>query len=218
MSNRQFDALIFDMGNVLIDWTPERLVRHFTSDESLIPRLTQAVYLGPAWKKLDQGVITEDEAIQAICADLPDTIHPLVVDLVTRWPEANRIDGRMEGLARHLHHQGIRLFLGSNASLRFHTYKHTIKALTYFDGIQISADVHLSKPDSAFFSTLMSTHGCVAERTGFIDDLASNCTAALALGIQTHHYNGDFDALVRWLKDHGSISDETTVEEIIGLG
>ncbi len=218
MSHRQLDALIFDMGNVLIDWTPERLVRHFVSDESIIPQLTQAVFLSPTWKKLDQGLVTEAEVIQTICANLPGTLHPIVTDLVTRWPEANLIDPRMEGLARHLHQAGIRLFLGSNASLRFHTYQHTIKALSFFDGIQISADVLISKPDPAFFEVLMRTHGLVPDRTGFIDDLQRNCDAASRLGIQSYHYTKDFEALVDWLKDCGVLSPQTTVEEILGLG
>ena len=217
MSHRQLDALIFDMGNVLIDWTPERLVRHFVTDELLIPQLTQAVYLSQTWKQLDQGLITESEVIGTICADLPQTLHPIIRDLVTRWPEANLIDPRMEGLARHLHQAGIRVFLGSNASLRFHTYQHTIKALTYFDGIQISADVLISKPDPAFFEVLMRTHGLVPERTGFIDDLQRNVDAASALGIHVYHYTNDFESLVGWLKECGALSHQTTVEEILGL-
>jgi FMN phosphatase YigB (HAD superfamily) len=40
---RTVDAVIFDMGNVLIDWTPARLVQHFTDDDSVVEHVTEQV-------------------------------------------------------------------------------------------------------------------------------------------------------------------------------
>ena len=213
--SRQLDALIFDMGNVLIDWTPERLVRYFGADETQVRHIAHVLFHSDAWKKLDLGIIGEDEVIEGVCANLSKDLHPLVNTLVKRWPEANVIDDRMEKLARRLQKNGIRLYLGSNASLRFHTYKHTIGALAYFDGIQISADIKLSKPNPAFYETLVESYGLSPHRTGFIDDLAVNCASATALGMKSHHYTGDFVALVDWLVAQGALASETTVEEIL---
>jgi HAD superfamily hydrolase (TIGR01509 family) len=211
--HRALDALIFDMGNVLIDWTPERLTRHFVKDEAWVLPLTEALFLSSSWKDLDQGLITEETVIQRVCALVPPPLHSLVQTIVTRWPQANLIDPRMAVLAKRLKANGIRLYLGSNASLKFHTYKADIEALTVFDGIQISADVQLSKPDPRFFEVLLTTHALNPRRTGFIDDLQRNCDSAASLGLLTHQYTRDFDGLVRWLVQVGALSDEPTVEE-----
>lgn len=216
--HRTIDAVIFDMGNVLIDWTPARLIRHFTDDDSVIDLVLEQLFRSAPWKALDQGVITENQVIEQVCATLPTDLHSLIEKVVTRWPEANVIDPRMEALAKRLHQTGIRLYLGSNASLRFHTYSADIKALNYFDGLQISAEVKVSKPDPQFFEILVKTFRLDPLRTGFIDDLEKNCLSAATLGIQTHHYTNDFDALVKQLIAWGALPHQTTVEEILRVG
>ena len=213
MRQRRLDALIFDMGNVLIDWTPERLVRHFVSDEALIEPLTEAVFHSNAWRLLDQGLIDETEVIDLVCAQFPQEFHERIIAIITRWPEANVVDERMIALTQVLSKHQIKLILGSNASLRFHTYKHELKALEVFDGIQISADRQISKPDPRFFEVLMSTYGLDPKRTGFIDDVQINCDSATRLGITTFHYTKDFEALVSWLIDQGVLAKEDSLEE-----
>jgi FMN phosphatase YigB (HAD superfamily) len=218
IASRSLDALIFDMGNVLIDWTPSRLVQYFTADESIVHEVTEALFHSEAWKDLDQGLISEETVIERVCATLPTTLHPLIHTLVTRWPEANVIDERMARLAGLLKANGIRLFLGSNASLRFWSYQSDIKALTHFEGIQISADIRISKPDPRFFDVLLKTYGLDPHRTGFIDDLERNCASAKPLGLTVFHYTKDFRALVRWLIQQRVLSMQSAVEELGFLG
>ena len=217
MSQRQLDALIFDMGNVLIDWTPSRLVKHFVQDETLIEPLTEAIFHSSEWRLLDQGLIEESQVIDAVCAQFPRELHPLITDIVTRWPEVNLFDERMIPLTKALAKNGTRLYLGSNASLRFHTYKSDLKALEGFDDIQISADIQISKPDPRFFEILMSTYGLDPHRTGFIDDVQKNCDSAATLGITSFHYTKDFKALVDWLIAQGVLEVQDRVEEIVFL-
>jgi putative hydrolase of the HAD superfamily len=187
-------------------------------DESSVLPITEALFHSEAWKQLDQGLISEESAIERVCATLPETWHPVITTLVTRWPEANLIDPRMEKLACALKSNGIRLFLGSNASLRFRTYQTDIKALAYFEGIQISAEILCSKPDPRFFETLIATYGLDRHRTGFIDDMERNCVSAAAVGLTVFHYTKDFDALVRWLRSKGMLSSQSAVEESGFLG
>ncbi len=217
MSQRNLDALIFDMGNVLIDWTPRRLVKHFVQDETLVDPLTEAIFHSVQWRLLDQGLIEESQVIESVCALFPKELHSVIGDIVTRWPEANKMDERMIPLTKALAQNGLKLYLGSNASLRFHTYKSKIKALDVFDGIQISADIRLSKPDPRFFEVLVSTYGLDPHRTGFIDDVQANCDSAATLGLTTFHYNGDFKALVAWLKAQGVLDTQDRVEENVIL-
>ena len=217
-TQRNVDAVIFDMGNVLIDWTPSRLVRHFTADESIVDQVTEALFHSATWKALDQGLISEEAAIEAVCAALPPALHPLIRTIVTRWPEANVIDERMEFLAQALNANGIRLYLGSNAALRFWSYQSDIKALAFFDGIQISADIRISKPDPRFFEALIHTYKLDPHRTGFIDDLDRNCASAETLGLTVFHYTKDFNALIDWLIRQGALRAQTAVEEFGFLG
>jgi HAD superfamily hydrolase (TIGR01509 family) len=217
MSQRNLDALIFDMGNVLIDWTPCRLVKHFVQDETLVDPLTEAIFHSAQWRLLDQGLIEESEVIDHVCAQFPLELHSIIANIVTRWPEANVMDERMIPLTNALAQNGMKLYLGSNASLRFHTYKSDLRALDVFDGIQISADIQLSKPDPHFFEVLMSTYGLDPQRTGFIDDVQANCDSAATLGLTTFHYTKDFEALVAWLNAQGVLKAQDRVEENVVL-
>jgi 2-haloacid dehalogenase len=52
------------------------------------------------------------------------------------------------------------------------------------DGILISSEVKLAKPDPAIFRHFLARFGLTAETTVFIDDRESNVTAAAALGMR----------------------------------
>ena len=57
-----------------------------------------------------------------------------------------------------------------------------------FDGIVLSGQVKLAKPDPRIFQLLLDRAGCTAGECLFIDDSETNIKAARALGFQTIQY------------------------------
>jgi 2-haloacid dehalogenase len=56
--------------------------------------------------------------------------------------------------------------------------------LDEFDGILISGDVGIGKPDPAIFREFLDRFGLIAESTVFIDDSSANVAAARSMGIE----------------------------------
>ena len=49
--------IVFDMGNVLVDYRGDLVCRHFIKDEEAVKKINTAVFLSPEWVLLDMGVI-----------------------------------------------------------------------------------------------------------------------------------------------------------------
>jgi 2-haloacid dehalogenase len=60
----------------------------------------------------------------------------------------------------------------------------------WFDGIVVSGEERLKKPDPRIFELAARRFGLAPAATLFVDDRASNCAAASALGFRTHHFTG----------------------------
>ncbi len=57
--------LIFDFGNVLIEWNPAKILAAFVEDEEDRKRVKTAVFGSGIWAQTDTGELTLEEAIQA---------------------------------------------------------------------------------------------------------------------------------------------------------
>ncbi len=196
-------TLIFDMGNVLLEFIPRKIVSHFTQDPQRIETLTQAIFTHQEWLDLDLGTLSDQQAIDSICTRLDPNLHPLVKQIVETWPITNRYDEAMVGLVNTLKNKGYKLYLASNASIRFYDYKKDIRALDVFDGILISADIHKAKPDPAYYDTLVSQFKLDRSACFMIDDMKANIDGAARCGIKGVIYTGNIKTLEQSLKEQG---------------
>ena len=197
---KKYRNILFDMGNVIIDFSPYSITSAFTTDIEAINRLTVEIFFRQEWLDLDQGITDESKAYQTIIQRLPSEDHMLCEEILARWHEtkSERID--MLEIVKQLHENGYRLFLCSNASLRFHAYKESIEAFKYFDDLLISADIKISKPHPEFFLHLLKKHSLDPKECLFIDDLSHNILGANRLGIDGYLFNGNAQYLHDYLQ------------------
>ena len=84
-------------------------------------------------------------------------------------------------------------------SLEFDQYKEILPAWECFDGVVVSAFVHLMKPDPRIFSLLADTYGLACDECLFVDDVAVNVEGARRAGMHGLVYAGEmadvFEAL-----------------------
>jgi 2-haloacid dehalogenase len=69
------------------------------------------------------------------------------------------------------------------------------------DGIVVSGEEKMLKPDAALYRILLERFALKAEESLFIDDNAANIEAARQLGFHVVHITGDLN-LEEWLRDH----------------
>jgi len=180
----QITAVAFDLGGVLIDWNPRHLYRKILgSDEAAIERFLADVCT-PEWNaRLDAGRPFA-EAVEELLAS-----HPEQADLISayhqRWPEM--LGPAFEGTAailREVRAAGYPTYALSNWSAEtFPVTRQLYRFLDEMDGILISGEVGVGKPDPAIFRIFLERFGLVAGETVFIDDSKRNVATAASFGI-----------------------------------
>jgi 2-haloacid dehalogenase len=200
------EAVVFDIGGVLLDWDPRHLYRKvFGDDEAAMERFLTGICT-PAWHEPhDRGVSTAES-----CARLARE-HPEQADEIWAWLTRGEemVAGAFEEtveILTELTRSGVACYALSNMEaetfpLRFERFAF----FGQFDGIVISGLEGVAKPDRQIFEILLERFGLDAGATLYIDDNAANLPPAAALGMATVHFRSA-QGLRRTLQSAGLLS------------
>ena len=195
--------IIFDMGGVLADFDPDRSLRnHFPED--LRQLIKDNTFLSDEWREMDRGTYTVEEAVEIMCARLPEELREetrkMVVDHEAEMPPIECTYPIVEQLSRN----GYKIYLLSNCPMWFYTFKDSVPAFRFFDGFIVSAEYNQIKPDKELYLTLFRKFNLVPEECFFIDDSAANVEASEKLGMKAHcFFDKDTDKLISALRNEG---------------
>jgi 2-haloacid dehalogenase len=182
------DAVVFDLGGVLIDWDPRHLYRKLIADESEMEWFLANVAT-PEWNALQDRGRTLDEATEELVARHPDH-ETLIRAYYGRWPEM--LGGPIEenvATLEELRAAGVPLYALTNWSAEtFRIGRSTFAFLGWFRGIVVSGEERMAKPDEEIFRLLLDRFALAPRATVFIDDSLPNVEQALRLGIDAIHY------------------------------
>jgi putative hydrolase of the HAD superfamily len=196
--------IIFDMGNVLIKFTPSQIVEELglesKEDEEL---LLKTVFHSGEWHLTDLGTMTEVDLWNSVSQKLPEHLLGYAHDIILEWDKNLVPVPGMEEVVRMCKENGYNVYLLSNASLRQPLYFPRIPGSQYFDGTVVSAIVGICKPDREIYEYLLFKYGLKAEECIFIDDLPKNIEAANAVGIHGILFDGDVENLKKIIKGGG---------------
>jgi 2-haloacid dehalogenase len=183
-STSHISAIAFDLGGVMIDWNPRHLYRKlFGADEAGMERFLAEICT-PAWNARFDAGRPFAEGIAELVAAHPDQAE-LINAYRDRWPEmlGGTLDETVR-IMRELRAAGYRTYALSNWSAEtFPTTRAMYPFLDEMDGVVISGEVGVGKPDPAMFRVLLSRYGLAAGETVFIDDWDLNIATAASLGI-----------------------------------
>ena len=183
-------AVVFDLGGVLIDWDPRYLYRKLLADEAAVEEFLATVCT-PEWNaEQDRG-----RPFAEGVAELVER-HPAHAAAIAayheRWPEmlGGEIAGSVEVLAE-LRAAGMPLYALTNWSAEtFVVARERFGFLAWFDGVLVSGEERLIKPDPRFFRLLPERFGLDPEATFYVDDSEANVAAARELGIDAVRFTG----------------------------
>jgi 2-haloacid dehalogenase len=175
-------AVVFDLGGVLIDWDPRYLYRKLLDDEAAVEEFLATVCT-LAWNaEQDRG-----RPFAEGVAELVER-HPAHAAAITayheRWAEmlGGAVDGTVEVLAE-LRAAGVPVYALTNWSAEtFGFARERFEFLEWFDGVLVSGEERMIKPDPAIFRLLLDRFGLDAEATFYVDDSEQNVAAADRLG------------------------------------
>ena len=187
----EIDTVVFDVGNVLLAWTPEEILHRVLPDvPELHDELTARVFKSPYWVMRDRGSATVEEVIHAMSITKPE-LAPYIRKIMNEWVDIPAMPEGVEALKACKAH-GKKLYALTNYADKEFAYacaKHDFFAL--FDDYFVSGREHTIKPGLDIYRLLISRFQLEAERTLFIDDSLMNIEAALESGLLALHYNKD---------------------------
>lgn len=184
MAHTSIRAIIFDLGGVLLDWDPRYVYREvFNGDDAAVEAfLAEIDFYG--WNRHQDAGRSFDEAVEVLCAE-----YPQHCELIRMYPRryVDSFGGAIEPTVAILHRlkdAGWRLFALTNFPPdRFDATRKRFPFLDLFDGVVVSGEVRLAKPDPRIYQLALDRAGCAAGECVFIDDVEVNVAAAAGLGI-----------------------------------
>jgi putative hydrolase of the HAD superfamily len=192
--------IVFDFGNVLIEWNPLRLVQDHFSDMSS-PATTaddfMALWMSESWAAYDRGEIDTATVAERMAESLQTQVSPLLA-FIEKIPHVLApISPSIEALERLFAARdkgaSIRVFYLSNMPREFADVLETrFTWLDRFNGGIFSGREQVAKPDAVIYAALESRYSLNPGRTLFFDDVPANTDAAqrrgwLAVQVKTHH-------------------------------
>jgi 2-haloacid dehalogenase len=182
-------AVVFDLGNVLIDWNPRYLYSKIFTTETEVEWFLENI--------CDEEWNAKHDAGQPFSTGIAElsSLHPQFSAQISnwygRWEEmlGGPLDDTVEILGE-LKKKQVPLFILSNWSAETYPIAEAIyDFLHWFDGKIISGEIGKIKPDPDIYKLLIETYDLTPDNTVFIDDKLANVKAAEDSGIHGIHFH-----------------------------
>lgn len=183
------DAVVFDIGNVLVEWNPERVFDAKIGKDRR-KALFEAVDLFRMNDAVDRGgdlaTVVQDTARR----------HPDWADDILIWRDhwiemvGPAIDASVE-ILRDLRRQGTPVFALTNYGAA--TFERSIQKFPFyeeFDRTYVSGRMGVVKPDAEIYRRMEEDCGVAPSGLLFTDDRPENIAAATSRGWQGHVFDG----------------------------
>ena len=178
--------IIFDLGNVIINYNQKKIINNFTEKEEEIKYIYDEIFHAPEWTLMDLGDITNDEAIEIINKRNEFKYEKLTQEFLHEWYKKQPINRDIVEIAKILKNNGYNLFVLSNMANQTYEYFKNDEFFSLCTGIVISAHEHVKKPDEKVYRLLLDRYNLNEEECLFIDDDDSgkNYETANKIGIK----------------------------------
>jgi putative hydrolase of the HAD superfamily len=201
------DALLFDLGRVIIELDTERMHARWAelagmSAAEMRERVADRVSASEAFRKHERGEIDDAEFF----AHLRSALEVELTDeqLADGWNAifVGEMPGIRSVLARIDGRLPLYVLSNTNAMHQACWSVRFADVLARFRKIYVSHDMGARKPEPEAFKAVVTDMGVAPERVLFFDDIADNVAGAEACGLQAVHVRSAADvevALGRWL-------------------
>jgi HAD superfamily hydrolase (TIGR01509 family) len=198
--------IIFDIGNVILQFDIKEVIPNFTKKESEKQFIINNIINSPEWLQyslIDTGFISREQAIE-IVEDRTNHINDeLIEKFWYRYNDYSFINDNVIDIIKELKEKDYKIYLLSN--INSHTYNHIKdnKLFNLVDGYVFSYIEHQVKPYVGIYNTLLERYKLIPRECLFIDDNIKNIKTANELGIQGKKVIPDnFESVVQTLKEY----------------
>lgn len=175
----EFTTIIFDLGDVLFNWSPQ-------TKTTISPRILRSILSSPTWFDFERGRLAEDECHERIGQEF--SLEPSEIKCAFGQARDSLVaNDDLISLIRELKAQsggGLQVFAMSNISLPDYEVLRTKPAdWSIFDEVFTSGVAGERKPNLGFYRHVIMATQVDPRRTIFLDDKLENVLSARSLGM-----------------------------------
>ena len=196
-------SVVFDVGNVLVDWNPRALFARHVTDSARLDRLMGEVLTLEWHTQHDAGRDFADTSAERIA------LYPDEAENIRRWGAefGETIGDLLPGMAdlvADLDAAGVPLYAITNFSHEFWPPFRAREAALFdrFRDVLVSGEVKLIKPDPAIYALALERFSLAPGEALFVDDRLDNVEAGERAGLVGHQFR-DAGTLRITLKEYG---------------
>jgi glucose-1-phosphatase len=181
MSTAAVDAILLDLGNVLVFHDND----HLLAELAALGRRTPAEVaraLGPVWDPCNRGQLSGDQLRLAVAGAAGVPLDAAAFTAV--WSCHFTVHAEVLPLVEALLGRVKVLLVSNTNAAHIAALRPRLPVLDRFDGLVLSHEVGVAKPDPAIFLEALRRAGSSPARTAFFDDAASHVTGARQVGIR----------------------------------
>lgn len=197
-------TVVFDIGNVLVAWDPRNLYRRYFAGREDEMEWFLSNVCTPAWNVEQDRGRSFAEAVDVLVKEHPPKWHKMIRAFDEEWQET--ISGPIQGTVDILHAlkgNSVPVYAITNWNQdKFREARRRFAFLGSFDGIVVSGDERMLKPDREIYDLFSRRYGVKPETAVFIDDSQRNVEGARAAGMHGLHFSSP-EALARDLRGLG---------------
>ena len=185
----KIENIVFDFGGVLIDWNPRYLYENLFDNQQEMEYFLSSV-CSDGWNVQQDAGRSLVVATKELQKEFPK-YKTMIQRFYDDWEVM--LKGEIPAntmVLEQLKKKTYRLFGLTNWSGE--TFPIALKRFSFladFEGIIVSGDEKLIKPDREIYLLLLTRYNLKAENSLFIDDNINNINAAIELGFHTIHIN-----------------------------
>lgn len=188
------DALLFDLGRVVLDIDFERTLQCWAGHAGCAPAQLMARFMRDArYHRHEIGEISDAEFFDGLRTSLGVELSD--AQFLQGWNAifAGEMPGIEPLLARASRRLPLYAFSNTNNAHVEHFSQAYADVLGHFRGVFLSSTIGLRKPDAAAYDHVVKAIGVAAQRIVFFDDLAENIEGAKARGLTAVHVTSPED-------------------------
>lgn len=187
--SQQIEAVVFDIGRVLVQWDMRILFRQLLDDEAEVEWVYRNV-VTEAWHGQHDAGRPIADMVAERSAEFP-RYAAVISAYASRFNET--IPGPVPGtadLVEELHARGVPLYAITNFGAdTWAGFRPTLPVLDRFWDIVVSGIEKMAKPDPAIYALAAQRFGRDPGTMLFIDDSLPNVLSARACGWHAHHFS-----------------------------
>ena len=197
--------IIFDFGNVLVEWNEDKIVANYSDNKEEQEILKKVIFKSKEWLKLDDGSMSCQEAIPLFKEKLPENLKDSIEEIM-QWYTKMPINKEICDLIKILKEKNYKIYALSNTNISLYEFIKKSEIGKYFDGFLISSIEKMMKPNEEIYYRLFEKFELIPQECFFIDDIEKNIQVAKKCGMEGYIFD---------MNNFGKLSDELKRRRIL---